>query len=64
MSCVICEDPRGKNRVFARHEPTGRVGFVQSADKMPEELKKIGARVTLYAKVVSALQMQFEYLGK
>ena len=69
VQCVICEDPQkerraqqGKElRLFARHEPTGRVGNIIDADKVPDESRAIGAEIRLYVQILNRQQLQFMY---
>jgi hypothetical protein len=62
VKCVVCADPKGKERTFALHEPSGRVGSIQNSGDMPDELKKVGASVSLRVKIYDKTQLQFIWI--
>ena len=46
LEAVLIEDPKGKGRRFARHEPSGLAGNILNPDQLPAD-KKPGDGVTL-----------------
>jgi hypothetical protein len=51
---VVVEDPKGKGRLFVRHEESNQIGHVLNAGEIPQESKVVGQRITLEVFTVSA----------
>lgn len=53
VEVTIVPDPKGRGRLFGRHEPTGLVGPIQNADRLPTR-PQIGDRLTVQVASLSA----------
>jgi hypothetical protein len=53
VEAVIVADPKGKGRLFARHEPTGLVGIVLNPGDVPVEQREVGQRISLQVHAIS-----------
>ena len=58
---VICEDPKGKGRLFAKHDPTGRIGNITNHADVPEDIRKIGEKLRLYVWLCNPTQLQLRW---
>ncbi len=61
VEAVLVKDPKDKGRPFAKHEPSGLVGFIYNKDAVPSDLK-IGDKVTLTVRTVGSDGKQIQFL--
>ena len=61
VQVTIVPDPKGKERLFGRHEPSGLVGPIQKADALSPR-PEIGQKILVRVASVSATgkDIQFE----
>ena len=62
VEVTIVEDPRGKGRLFAKHEPTGLVGPIIDPNNVSN--KTIGAKIRLFIHSVNVRQKQIQFKAK
>ena len=56
----MAEDPKGKGRRFARHEPSGLIGSIQNPDQVPDD-KNVGDNLTLLVASISSDGKQIQF---
>ena len=62
VEVTIVEDPKGKGRLFAKHEPTGLVGNIIDPNNVPD--KTIGAKIRVFIHSINMKQKQIQFKAK
>lgn len=60
VQVTIVRDPKGKGRLFGRHEPSGLVGPIQNADQLPKR-PEIGETITVEVASISSTGKDIQF---
>jgi CRISPR-associated protein Cmr6 len=60
VEAILVEDPKGRDRRFARHAPTGLIGPILNAERIPPE-KNLGDAITLLVFSISSDGKQVQW---
>ncbi len=60
VEVTIVRDPKGKGRLFGRHEPSGLVGPIQNADRLPKR-PEIGEYLTVAVVSISVTGKEIQF---
>jgi CRISPR-associated protein (TIGR03986 family) len=65
VEAVVVADPKGKGRLFVRHESTGLVGVVLNPGDVPAEQREVGQRISLHVYSISTdgKQVSFRWVA-